>query len=103
MEELKKELRRLEKEIVRLKAENVRLQRRSKIQKKREERLQGEIENLGEEVDTLEALNKYKTRKSNMRDACPSCGDVLEIMNAGANLITMCKNPKCKYKKVDKK
>jgi len=48
-------------------------------------------------------MNKFKTRKPNTKDACPSCGDILEVMDAGANIITMCKNPKCKYRKVGKK
>lgn len=92
-DELKKENERLKKKIRNL---EVRLAKTRGVHIHNEE--------LQEEIETLEALNKKKKEpKRAAHEICPVCNGTLLRMDAGPNILIICGKPECKFTRTQRK
>lgn len=80
--------------------------RRNKILTRRNNRLNEDIQKLSEEndelwrqIEELKAIKAPRKKNGKPKDYCPKCGENVEILIAGPNKITLCKNKNCNFKK----
>lgn len=94
-------------EIKALKAENDRLKKRVKhleSKLKRARRADEHNEELQQEIETLEELNKKKAQvKRPQHQICPTCNGDLTRLDAGPMVLILCSDPNCKYTKTVKR